>query len=127
MVGSLRVDLDDLEKNQIRRDAARVYACAGRLEEARRIWEAQLIREPNCFDTHLELGKLYAKCGQRRSALREYHRLKKILSSRVMFTAGLKRRLSKRDPTEQGIACSIEMLQASAARQVAELRELITG
>jgi len=126
MVSRTRSTLENLAKNEVRRDLARVYSMVGRVEEAKRLWQEQIRKRPDSFQAHLELGKLYARSGQRRSALREYRLLRQIVSRQ--FTARDAPRPTAGDTSARRcIIRAFQQQKVDAAKGVSELRELIAG
>lgn len=126
MVSRTRSTLENLAENEVQRDLARVYSMVGRVEEAKRLWQEQIRKRPDSFQAHLELGKLYARSGQRRSALREYRLLRRIVS-RQYTVRDTPRPLAGDTSARRGIIRAIQQQKAAAAKGVSELRELIAG
>jgi DNA-binding SARP family transcriptional activator len=126
MVSRTRSTLENLAKSEVQRDLARVYSMVGRVEEAKRLWQEQIRRRPDSFQAHLELGKLYARSGQRRSALREY-RLLRQLASRQSTARDTPRPAGGDTSARRCIVRAFQQQSMDAAKGVSELRELIAG
>ena len=119
-----RDNLDRLASAEVRRQLARMYTMVGRVEDAKRLWREQVRSRPDSFDAHLELGKLYARSGERRSALREYRALRSIISRDFPLEKSL-HEAHLDDSTRRCISRSLKHRQEDAADRVAELRDLI--
>ena len=124
MPTAARDNLDQLATAEVKRQLARMYTMVGRVEDAKRIWREQVRHRPDSFDAHLELGKLYARSGERRSALREYRALRRIISRDFPLGDSL-RETHLDDSTRRCVSRSLKRRQEDAADRVAELRNLI--
>lgn len=116
--------LGNLVIGEMKRNVARVYAKVGRIEEAKRIWQEQIRNRPDSFEAHLELGKIYARHGDRNSALEEYRRLRQIITRHQLTEPWP----SVDAPRDDDVLCTARMEQQQSVdetNQAAQLRELI--
>ncbi len=117
--------LQELADNEVQRDLARIYAMIGRVKDARQLWQDQVSRRPDSFEAHLELGKLLARSGERRSALREYRLLRQIMN-RQFVVEGMPGGRSADASTRRCITRAFEQHREEVADQMAELRKMIS-
>ena len=111
--------LERLVRAEMQRGAARVYAQAGRLTAAARLWQEQVRRRPDSFEARLELGMLYARIGKRQLALREYREARRL--------AGEAQSPILEPQDHPTVRCLLEPRTREAAKRIAELRALIAN